>query len=250
MCTVSWLRSLSGYDVFFNRDEKNSRAIAAPPQQLILNNTPCLMPIDPDGGGSWMCSNHHGVSLCLLNYYQGDISHAPLISRGLLLKSLAHLASVHAVIKKLNTLDMPHFAPFTLLVFAPNLNTYQEHVIAFQWDGYALTQRPSVEPMVSSSIDNLAVMVKRRQAYKACMKDTHSIENAFLYHASHHPHAGHSSVCMHSKDARTVSFTHLSVRSEHIQMLYIDGAPCQKNTPITAALERKKQYLRLMNRGG
>lgn len=247
MCTVSWLLNASGYDVFFNRDEQKGRAIAFPPLHLSLNQTPCLMPIDPDGGGSWICSNHHGLSLCLLNYYQGETPALPLVSRGILLKSLAPLSSVHSVRNKLKNFEMICFAPFTLLVFDPHLNTHQKQVMAFQWDGSALTQRHRIEAMISSSVEHHKVLVERRQAYKACMKESNSVENAIVYHASHHPHAGQSSVCMHREDAQTVSFTHLSVRSENIQMMYMDGAPCQKNTMIISVLERKKQSLRLMN---
>ena len=250
MCTVSWLLNSSGYDVFFNRDEQKSRAIAFPPSHLILNGTPCLMPLDPEGGGSWIAANHHGISICLLNYYQGEIPSNKLTSRGRLLKFLSSFPCVNALIAQLNQLEMRRYAPFTLLVFNPNLNSHQEHVLTFQWDGNVLFQRASVEPMISSSVDYLDVMVTRRQAYKSMMNGKVDVENAILYHASHLPKADQRSVCMHRVDAHTVSFTHLKVTPRDIQMTYIDGSPCEQNTAITSVLKRKDQAFKMVLPGG
>ncbi len=77
MCTVSWLLHDAGYEVFFNRDEQKGRAIANPPAVFDREGTRYMMPVDPDGGGTWIAMNQHGLSLCLLNYYQGDIPDLP-----------------------------------------------------------------------------------------------------------------------------------------------------------------------------
>ncbi|NGN97520.1 NRDE family protein [Grimontia sp. S25] len=246
MCTVSWLLHDNGYDVFFNRDEQKGRAIARPPERFREQGTEFLMPVDPDGGGTWIATNQHGLSLCLLNYYQGDIPELPLISRGLLVKMLAPSSSVADVVSTLNNLHMGSYAPFTLLVFAPDLNAHHGHVIAFQWDGHVLTQRPSVEPMISSSVAFQQVMIARREAFKSIMTEPQTVEKAWAFHRSHVPEAGYKSVCMHRDDANTVSFTHLSATPGAMEMVYVDGSPCENVPTATETLIRKVPNMRLV----
>lgn len=88
MCSVTWSLSDTGYQVFFNRDEQRSRALALPPAIYDRQGVAVMMPLDPQGQGSWISLNQFGLSLCLLNNYQGRVPDGTLISRGLLLKSL------------------------------------------------------------------------------------------------------------------------------------------------------------------
>ena len=46
MCSVSWLLEKKGYQVFFNRDEQKSRALALPPKKYTLDGVDVLMPLD------------------------------------------------------------------------------------------------------------------------------------------------------------------------------------------------------------
>lgn len=46
MCSVTWYLSDTGYQVFFNRDEQRSRALALPPKPYELQETSVLMPLD------------------------------------------------------------------------------------------------------------------------------------------------------------------------------------------------------------
>ncbi len=239
MCTVSWLLHDKGYEVFFNRDEQKGRAIAKPPQHFTHNEVQFAMPVDPDGGGTWIAMNNQGLSLCLLNFYQGDIPDLPLISRGLLVKRLAPSACVADVVAMLNDLHLGSYAPFTLLVFAPDLSANQGHVIAFQWDGHELTQRPSKEPMISSSVAYEEVMLARQKAYQSIMTEPRTVEKAWAFHRSHVPEAGYKSVCMHREDANTVSFTHVKVNENEMQMAYVDGAPCKEGPAVTTHLQKK-----------
>lgn len=94
MCSVTWSLSDTGYQVFFNRDEQRSRALALPPAIYDRQGVAVMMPLDPQGQGSWISLNQFGLSLCLLNNYQGRVPDGTLISRGLLLKSLAGSSSI------------------------------------------------------------------------------------------------------------------------------------------------------------
>lgn len=242
MCTVSWLLNELGYDVFFNRDEQKSRSIALPPEINKINQINCLMPIDPDGRGSWIATNEYGLSLCLLNFYQNGWTKSSLKSRGLLVKELSCLCTIDDVIEMLNLLDMSCYAPFSLLLFSSDLTLTSGQIINFQWDGKLLSQKLSESPVISSSILFQDVLLERQQTYLSIMSHCPSIEKAWLYHASHMPHKGSMSVCMHRTDASTVSFTHLSVRCDEINMIYVEGAPCQQNKKQVSVLKKKKRF--------
>ncbi len=151
---------------------------------------------------------------------------------------LAPEMSVSGVVNRLNSLHMGSYAPFTLLVFAPDLSNRHGHVIAFQWDGHVLTQRPSVEPMISSSVRFEEVMVARREAYRTIMTEPKTVDKAWAFHRSHVPQAGYLSVCMHRDDANTVSFTHLKVTTDVMEMVYVDGSPCEGGEQTSTVLAR------------
>lgn len=70
-----------------------------------------MMPLDPQGQGSWISLNQFGLSLCLLNNYQGRVPDGTLISRGLLLKSLAGSSSIEQITLAFEKLALSRFAP-------------------------------------------------------------------------------------------------------------------------------------------
>lgn len=49
MCSVTWSLSDTGYQVFFNRDEQRSRALALPPAIYDRQGVAVMMPLDPQG---------------------------------------------------------------------------------------------------------------------------------------------------------------------------------------------------------
>lgn len=56
----------------FNRDEQKSRALALAPAIYDRQGVSVMMPLDPQGQGSWISLNQFGLSLCLLNNYQAE----------------------------------------------------------------------------------------------------------------------------------------------------------------------------------
>jgi len=226
MCSVSWLVDRNGYQVFFNRDEQKSRALALPPQQLNIDGVEVLMPIDPQGMGSWISLNEYGLSLCLLNNYQGIVPDGELVSRGLLLRQLASNYSVHGVIHAFKQLELRQFAPFSLLVFDPELTPELRAVMALEWDGTQSRIHATDSPLFSSGVDLVAVRDYRLSIYQHLTSEEMSEEQLLKFHTQHHPEYLHMSTCMHRKDAHTVSFTHLAVTSDDTSMAYVAGCPC------------------------
>ncbi|QMV14683.1 NRDE family protein [Vibrio spartinae] len=233
MCSVSWLVDSDGYQVFFNRDEQKSRALALPPARLSINDTEVLMPIDPVGQGSWISLNEFGMTLCLLNNYQGQVPEGKLISRGQLLKTLSCEAGVKQVKRTFVALDLQHYAPFTLLAFDPSLSASCSEVMAFSWDGRHCTIAPTDSPLFSSGVDLENVLNYRNGLYQALTQADKSFAQLLQFHTSHHPEHTHMSPCMHRDDAQTVSFTYVKVsalREENSRdqvMAYVPGSPCR-----------------------
>ncbi|MBJ7536226.1 NRDE family protein [Marinomonas transparens] len=233
MCSVSWLIDKDGYQIFFNRDEQKNRALALPPQQLTLDQVDVLIPIDPVGKGSWISVNEFGLSLCLLNNYQGKTPSGELISRGLLLKNLSVAASVEELERAFKRLSLRQFAPFTLLAFDSDLTLENPNVMAFEWNGEDFHQQVTEAPHFSSGVELEQVVAYRHQAYL-----THQHE-LLDFHRHHHIEHSHFSVCMHRHDAQTVSFTHVQVTANKQQMSYVAGSPCMA---LSAAALTKNCY--------
>ncbi|MDW6004754.1 NRDE family protein [Vibrio mangrovi] len=226
MCSVSWFLTPDGYQLFFNRDEQKSRALAHSPRQFEIDGVSVLMPIDPVGQGSWISLNEYGVSLCLLNNYQGKEPSGPLTSRGQLVRMLSGAVSAKQVTEWFQQILPQQFAPFTLLAFDTQVCSGGKDVTACEWDGEKVRIYPTRCPLFSSGIDLKGVQAYRHSAYHQHLEFTPTFQNALDFHRNHAPDSGHLSVCMHREDAHTVSFTHISVSNTHKEMVYIPGSPC------------------------
>lgn len=238
MCTLSWQLNEQGYEIFFNRDEQRSRAKAELPSFYHQNKT--IMPIDPQGGGTWIAVNQSGISLCLLNLYQHDKHPADEQkkkfkknkphSRGLLIPRLIQYQNYELIIKQIKQLELDNYRPFTLCVFPENLNSKQNHVAVYQWNGQGLQQQKTSQLITSSSIAFHQVQRSRIENYHHYInRDSFFMaKNHLDYHCSHRPEKSHLSVCMHREDARTQSLSHIKVDRE-IVFSYHDGSPCKNN---------------------
>ncbi|PAR47621.1 NRDE family protein [Vibrio metoecus] len=238
MCSVTWYLSDTGYQVFFNRDEQRSRALALPPKPYELQETSVLMPLDPQGQGSWISLNEFGLSLCLLNNYQGKVPAGPLISRGLLLKSLASLSDVEQVTLAFASLNLAQFAPFTLLAFDPLLTRNQGDVFAYAWDGEQFVYGATSSPLFSSGVALAEVQRYRTQIYHSMTTKGVTPQKLLAFHCHQHPLFSHLSVAMQREDAHTVSFTHIHVSGGNLGMSYVPGRPSQ----LTEQILQHPQY--------
>lgn len=237
MCTVSWLSYEDGYHVFFNRDEQKTRAQAKSPDVFNLSGTKAIMPIDPQGEGTWLAVNEAGVCYALLNYYQGRFPKGKLKSRGRLIKSLAQFTHLNTVKSYLEQQDLNKYPPFSLLCFFPsnaqslhlesNKNKveddYQavsknEPVLMIRWNGKTLEFNEQKSPLISSSVKFDDVLSTRLNHFDdlanssmSCQLEKSAVSNMIDLHASHKPTVSEFSICMHREDAQTVSFSHIYV---------------------------------------
>lgn len=231
MCTLSWILNDHGYEVFFNRDEQRTRLKAIPPTLDKITST--IMPIDPEGKGTWITSNLRGLTLCLLNNYQKQAEMDPnnnYQSRGQLVRELINNQEIKSadLFQHIKSLHLQNYLPFYLCIFPDDLSTNTNSISILQWDGQELTKELANQPFISSGVLLSQVQQTRRDAFTEITTGTGAPQDHINYHSSHLPEKGFSSVCMHREDARTQSLTHISV-STNIVFRYHDGPPCKNN---------------------
>tara|TARA_Y100001956_G_C4090795_1_gene172845 strand:+ start:85 stop:831 length:747 start_codon:yes stop_codon:yes gene_type:complete len=219
MCTLSWVYHGSNhYEVYFNRDEQRSRLPALEPQSLVIDGVHCVMPIDPVGGGSWMATNEHGVTVCLLNYYQGETPKGALVSRGMIIKRLASSCSSQTVERRLLAMDLSCFAPFTLVPFDTR-RTANESLV-WTWDGEQLLRSHCAAPIVSAAMHFEQARDFRVTLFNSLTGSVEREELGHRFHQNHDEAFPHLSPLMKRNDARTVSFTSVVVSSSKQEMNY------------------------------
>lgn len=212
MCTLTYRLTSWGYQLFFNRDEQNTRPQALKP--TLDRTLKSIYPIDPSGGGTWIAVHENGTSLALLNYYQakGDVSVTTFTSRGAIIPALLSVVDIHA---HLRVMDFSAFQPFQLCIFDNKLSMQSGDASQYVWDGKELHFSPicylSSLPITSSSVDFEAVSAYRKQQYNQMMMKAHTNAMDFI-HYHHEAGVGAWSVKMQRKDAKTVSFTQITVK--------------------------------------
>ena len=224
MCTVTWLRTPGRYDLFFNRDEKKSRLEAHPPALRELNGVRYIAPSDANAGGTWIGVNERGLTVCLLNHYgakDSDRTHRPAVSRGKLVSGLMDARSVAEVGDRVFQAGVHLYRPFFLVAME-----LEGQPVLHAWDGRHLNNRALTDgdlPFSTSSFDTENVLKARKAMYDGMKAMAGEVTTELLeqYHFSRDPQGGPYSVCMHRDDAETVSFTHVTVTPNHIDLLYI-----------------------------
>ncbi len=254
MCTISWFISSAGYRVFFNRDEQVTRPKAIPPKVFIENDVSTIMPVDPQGGGTWCAVNEYGFTFALLNFYQGRFPKGRLISRGKLVRACAGFRRAEHAYKYLRELNLVKYAPFSLLCFTPCSDAVDSNnilnkqlqetarVTMMRWTGKELIETEQNCPLISSAVRYDEVYESRLMVYKSIFEgkstENKTVEDYQELHASHLPGRSSHSICMHRDDAQTVSFSQIEVTNKDVQFFYSDGPPCEAAIEKYASLKR------------
>jgi hypothetical protein len=227
MCTLTFVPTKEGYIAGMNRDEKLIRPQAIPPKYVDLPGTVAIYPRE-SSGGTWIGCNSHGNLLALLNWNDvgQQLDGRYPRSRGVLIPELIggnDLVDTHA---RYAQLDLNGILPFRLIgAFL------KESVIAeWSWDGlrrqefkYAWGKRY----WFSSSISDALALRERGLACEKAEKDGSREPVSWVrsLHQSHDPVPGPFSICVHRKEAATVSYTEVRC-DDGIFMRYRSGSPC------------------------
>ncbi len=218
MCSLSWIRSDKSVQLFFNRDEYYSRAAASLPVMLENGHVQALMPIDPVGGGSWMCVNNHGLAIFLLNNYEiSTLNDQKYRSRGLLVKSLGLSGTLEQVVQNIKSEDFPQYAPLTLCAF----DCHKEYI--WGWDGAVLRKQNPDGFIASSSLRPKEVIAERKALFDAARSNPDQLRRLHTLH-SDDPEVG---FCVHREGAGTRNYSEITLTTKQVTLDHAAGAPCE-----------------------
>jgi hypothetical protein len=223
MCTLSYLLTHKGYELFFNRDEQRTRPIALPPKVY----KEAIYPVDPQGKGTWLAVNKHGLSLALLNFYQACTpvteqnkytikSRGELIPR--LMTTLANSEHNNSISALLSALDLSIYQPFQLAIFPKNLTKSTEKVYFYQWDGKKLILTKQQQPFTSSGVNFAYVEKQRKNKFKELVCPKNATREQFKSFHLSQENEGSYSVNMERFDAKTVSISHICVEQNRVSI--------------------------------
>jgi transport and Golgi organization protein 2 len=237
MCTVSWLHTATGYRLLCNRDERHARKAAQAPVIHTLPRVRFIAPTDGDHGGSWIAVNEFGIAFSLVNRYRcchcSDERKIKPASRGLLLTQLADCRSLEEAQSRFDKVDLTAYPPFTIVVLARAKPSLLLH-----WTGRDSLVECNGEcamPLTSSSFDDRGVGVYRKRLFQSLAARREGVDVKLLmdFHASHSPTPSAYSPCMHRDNAKTVSFSKVTVCDGLIEFLYYPVAPCVRRDTDT-----------------
>ena len=195
-----------------------------------LKDTLCIFPEDSDAGGTWIGVNEDGLCACLLNFYRHSITagSAEYVSRGLLVRSILDSPERSVAIDRVMASNPTDYRFFSMLLFDPT-----SPPVLLRWTGQddkpEIIDNPTM-PKSSSSFRTAEVVASRKDLYGS-WSERADVGGPLMYHRSHEPERGPYSVCMHREDAKTVSFSHITVTRNTVAFDYTPGSPCS-----TAAL--------------
>ena len=247
MCTLSWVATARGYELYFNRDERHTRADEQATAVRLRGGVRYIAPLDGEAGGSWLAANEFGTTVALLNSYM--VGYEPpaecLRSRGALVLELADVADGVEAEARLQELQLTDFRGFTLLVA-----TAEVAPRCWDWDGAALVEEAALAarmPLVSSGRDQRTARTVRKAAWRE-LREAHggAVDSALLerFHRGHDGGRGPWSACMHREDARTRSYLHVRVDADAARVHYEADSPCQRVEPLVHVLPRRAPVVR------
>jgi hypothetical protein len=197
-----------------------------------------IAPIDGNSGGTWIAVNQAGLTACLLNGPADGAAPRGRMSRGSIVQSVIGSGSMREALQAADDLALEQFAPFTLAVIEPAGSS-----CLLEWNGRGRTVLDDTErrlPLTSSSYEPEAVIRVRREIFERIIEQSGGVSPDALrrFHTSHEPERSAHSVCMHRRDAATVSYTRVRVSRESVKMLYHPSAPCRQVKPVILQLCR------------
>jgi hypothetical protein len=228
VCTVSIVPRADGFRLVCNRDESRARPLALPPVRRISGGVPLWHPRDPQGGGTWIAVNGHGVGLALLNRQPpvgvasietGPPGGSELRSRGQLVLQLADIGTPRLMREALRTIEPHNYAAFRLVA------VLRSEVLVATSDRRRLTVEvaPLIGPLVltSSSWGDGEAERRRLPLFRdLVLENRDRLAGQQAFHDHRWLDCPEFSVRMRRADARTVSRTTVDVTGRHVSLSY------------------------------
>jgi len=231
---------VAGVRLAFNRDELRGRPPGLPPSRRRFGPRQAIMPIDPVSGGTWIAMNDAGLAMAVMNVYpvpRIDEADEPAAarrnSRGAIIPSLLHCATIHAAAKTACRLEVSRYPLFRLLLVDRTacLEVLSDGRQARVRD-HGCIDRPLF--FTSSGLGDQVVDPPRRALFEASFvagRDLVGEQDAFHRHVW--PDQTRLSVCMSRDEARTVSHTVIELRPSIGWFTYYSDFPEDANPEIS-----------------
>jgi hypothetical protein len=223
VCTVTVIAAGGALRLVHSRDEQRSRSPARPPAVFEIAGRRCVMPTDPDGGGSWVAAREDGVVLAVMNVNPepgAEPDRGRLRSRGLIIPGLLGLEA-SAIGRAADGLEVGSFAPFRLVLARPG-----ERPVAWTWrgqidreDGLEREEARAPACWATSGLGD-SVASPRLPLFGAMLGEGGSSEDQDAFHRHRWSARGAASVLMSRADAQTVSITTIETGAGGVRMGY------------------------------
>lgn len=226
MCTVSIVPHDEGFRLVCNRDELLARPPAIPPMRHSTRDSAAIYPVDPQGGGTWIGVNHHGVAVALINRQHASVvrpqrpgAARPWRSRGEIPVAVLASDSLGDARIRLAQLDPASYPPFLALVVS------FDRLLCVRGDSARVTidEQPLTKPLVftSSSLGDARVEHVRVPLFQSLVVTSHRPwEGQRVFHDHQWRGRPDVSVRMRRSDACTVSRTRVDVRGSRASLDY------------------------------
>jgi hypothetical protein len=221
MCTVTYLKSNSGFILTSSRDEKTYR-MTAPPQWYTIGNQKLLYPKDMKAGGTWIAQSEENHSICLLNGAFSSHVKKPSYSksRGKVVLELFDKGKPEDLWQKIDLLGVE---PFTIL------SIKETSFFEFRWDE---TKKYCKEidanaPQIwsSATLYDLETTKEREAWFDTWLKNIPQVEPSklFDFHTAKHSENELKNVVLKRPDGiETISITQIINHLSEPKMIYRD----------------------------
>jgi hypothetical protein len=220
-----------------NRDERFSRHPALRPIARRLGDRRAILPLDEEGGGTWIAATSAGLAMALLNVNDGTAAPAGAPSRGLVIPMLLNAGTLDDAV--MMALDLParRFAPFRLVLTDGGRVVEMRAGSGGFWPVEHDPRRPLL--FTSSSLGDALVDGPRRMLFESwfARPDRNLRARQDQFHRHRWTERPHISVAMARDGARTVSRTVVEIDARRVRMQYL-GLGDVATGPFTQDLPR------------
>lgn len=228
------------FSLAVNRDESRRRSRAEGPRVERFGERRAILPIDPEGGGTWVAVNDAGVGFALLNVNESDTLSrvrgsgvsGPIPSRGGIIPSLLHHGDAASAREALASMDPGRWRPFRLVIVDETggfeARRAGDGSLAIGAIGLSGAGGGTGRLFCSSGLgDDVADRPRRRLWERMCEGAGPDgwLELQQRFHRHHWADRPELSVCMRRPDARTVSHTRVEVGPAEAAMRHQPGPP-------------------------
>jgi len=226
MCTLTYLPTELGFLFTSNRDEIISRMPARFPHFLHQASKQLLMPLDPQGGGTWILASDNGEAACLLNGAFEKHERKPPYrkSRGLVILESFRYADIANFMAHY---DFDQIEPFTLVKVTQSPSQRQIHEI--RWDGQIIHHRTAdpEQPQIwsSATLYDEKMRAKRRQWFDEWLANAPDFTMENIRHFHLHGGVGDPTVdfrMTRSGGLQTISLTSIELGRQKVQVDYLN----------------------------